>query len=69
MCELWSHVMGKIDLEGDVVLQIRCCPSEFEKLFETMQGEMIGIGISGCLRALMGPTGEPGLPDHVADTH
>ena len=69
MCELWSHVMGKIDLEGVVVLQIRCCPPEFEKLFETMQGEMIGIGIFGCSRALMGPTGVPDLPHYVDNTH
>ena len=41
-----NHVMGKRDLEGQMVLQERFCPPQFYKQFEIMQGEMIGFDFS-----------------------
>ena len=39
----------------------------FYKLFETMQGEMIGFVFSGYCKALMGPTGLPYPVDKDTD--
>ena len=58
VCGLCFHMMSKRDFEGEMV-QDRFCPPKFYKLFETMHKEMIGFVLSGCWKALMGPTGLP----------
>ena len=49
------------------VKQDRFCLQQFYKLFETMQGEMIGFVFSGYCKALMGPTGLPYPVDKDTD--
>ena len=65
VCGLCFYMMSKRDFEGEMV-QDRFCPPKFYKLFETMHGEMIGFVLSGCWKALMGPTG---LPYPVDERH